>query len=123
MKTAQSTYPGIAPDPARCFIPVELDRLRVLAFDNEATFLVFHKYGDDFFHALYEPDPNAPKPAKGEPTKFRIHSREVFEYFLWAALQRDARAAGESLTLEDVAEQILPTTISTLAIALLVALS
>jgi hypothetical protein len=115
---------GIPPDPQRFFIPVELDRRRVLAFDNKATFVVYQKYGAGFWRELYEADPNAPEPEeKGKGRAFRIRSLDALEFFLWAGLQRDAEAAGEVLTLEDVAAMILPTTIADLAGALLVALA
>jgi hypothetical protein len=107
---------SMAADIQRYFIPVELDRRRVLAFDNRATFLVFQRFGADFWRALYEPDP-------GNPKSFRVRSREAFEFFLWAAFLRDADAAGETLTLEDVAAFVLPDTIAELAEGLLVALS
>jgi hypothetical protein len=107
---------GIPADIQRFFIPVELDRRRVLAFDNRATFLVFQRYGAGFWRELYEPDPH-------KPNAFRIKSLEALEFFLWAALLRDADTAGETISLEDVAALILPDTIVDLSQALLVALS
>lgn len=107
---------GIAADLQRFYIPVELDRRRVLAFDNRATFLVHQRFGDSFLRELYESNPNKEK-------SLRLKSQEVFEFFLWAGLQLDADAAGEVLTLEDVAALIAPDTISDAAQALMVALS
>jgi hypothetical protein len=107
---------GIAPDVQRFFIPVELDRTRVLAFDSAATFLIYQKYGAKFFWELYERDPENPK-------VLRLRSHEAVEFFLWAGLQRDAKAAGEMLTLEDVSAMILPTTIDDVVASLLIALS
>jgi hypothetical protein len=123
MENTVALCAGIQPDAARFFIPVELDRTRVLAFDSAATFLIFQKFGENFIHELYEADPNAPAPVKGRGQKLRLRSREAFEFFLWAGLQRDAKAAGEILTLEAVADQIVPTTINDLFSALLVALA
>lgn len=107
---------GIPADVQRFFIPVELDRQRVLVFDNRASFLVYQRYGATFFRELYEPDPHNPK-------SFRLRSHEAFEFFLWVGLLRDADAAGEVLTQEFVASLILPDTIEDLAQALLIALS
>lgn len=112
----QENHKGIAPDIQRFFVPVELDRRRVLAFDNRATFLVFQRFGPGFLRELYEPDPE-----KGKT--IRLRSIEAFTYFLWAGLQRDADAAGETLTVEGVADLIAPDTIGELAEALIIALS
>jgi hypothetical protein len=107
---------GIPADLQRFFVPVDLDRRRTLAFDNRATFLIYQRFGSGFWHELYERDPE-------NPNQFRLRSHTAFEYFLWAGLQRDADAAGEVLTLEQVSRLILPTSIGELAQALLVALS
>jgi hypothetical protein len=107
-------YIGEQPDPARFFIGVEMDRPRVLAFDSAATFLIFHKYGEHFLFELYE---------HADEKALRLRSHDAFVFFLWAGLQRDAKAARETLTLEQVADQIVPTNISELANKLLVALS
>jgi hypothetical protein len=123
MESTEMQRTGIHPDAARFFIPVELDRPRVLAFDSAATFLTFQRFGENFIHELYEADPNAPAPAKGQPQRLRLRSHDAFVFFLWAGLQRDARSAGETLTLEAVADQIVPTTINDLFSALLVALA
>lgn len=113
---------GLQPDPARFFIPVTLDRERVLCFDNTASFLIYQRYGGGFWRALFEPDPDdSDKSAKNR--RLRLHSQEAFEWFLWVGLQRDAQDAGETLTLDQVRAEILPTTIDDLATALLVALS
>jgi len=110
------TIAGIPADPQRFFIPVDLDRRRVLAFDNRASFLIYQRYGAGFWQKLYEPDPHKPK-------SFRLRSHEAFEFFLWAGLLRDADAAGEVITQEQVAALIYPTSIGELAQALLVALA
>jgi hypothetical protein len=109
---------GLAPDPQRFLIPVELDRVRVLAFDNRATFRIYQRYGAAFWLELFEHDP-----ADELGSRLRLKSQDAFEFFLWVGLQRDADEAGETLTLEQVQEFILPTTINDLAAALLVALS
>lgn len=110
-------------DPQRFFVPVNTDRRRALKFDSRATFLLYQKYGHGFFAALYEPDPNAPEPAKGQPPARRIKSHETFVYFLWAGLLRDAEDSGEELTLEAVHAMVVPTSFNELAAALLIALS
>lgn len=114
---------GLVPDPARYFIPVELDRVRVLCFDNRAAFRIYQRYGAAFWRELYEPDPEDPAPDPKHGPRLRLRSQEAFEFFLWVGLQRDADEAGEELSLDLVREHILPTTISDLATALLVALS
>lgn len=116
MTYAHEPRVGIPADVQRFFIPIELDRQRVLVFDNRASFLVYQRYGATFFRELYEPDPHNAK-------SFRLRSHEAFEFFLWAGLLRDADAAGEVLTQEHVASLILPDTIEDLAQALLIALS
>lgn len=110
------TYIGIQPDAARFFVPVEMDRPRVLAFDSRAAFMIHRRFGASFFFELYERDPE-------KPGMFVLRSHDVFVYFLWAGLQRDARAAGEELTIEHVEDQIVPTEIDALAQSLLVALA
>jgi hypothetical protein len=119
----QKTYIGEKPDMARRFVGIEMDRPRVLAFDSAATFLIYQRYGAQFFLELFEPDPNAPEPGQEERRAMRLRSHDAFVFFLWAGLQRDAKAAGESLTLDQVADQIVPTSIGDLAQSLLVALS
>lgn len=114
---------GIPADVQRFFIPVELDRARVLAFDHKATFLVYQKYGANFWRELYERDPNAPEPEHSKSHAYRIRSVGALEYFLWAGLQKDAEAAGETLAIEDVRAMILPSTFSDLAGALMMALA
>lgn len=101
------------PDPQRAWIPVELDRRRILAFDNRATWLLMEQYGPGFTAALYEK-------RDGE---VRLKSLEAFQYFLWAGLQRDARESGEELTIEQVEEFIRPIYVPELFRALLVALT
>lgn len=107
---------GIPADLQRFYIPIELDRRRVLAFDNRATFLVYQRYGAAFLRELYEADPNQEK-------SLRLKSQEAFEFFLWAGLLLDADTAGEVLMPEDVANLIAPDTMSDAAQALMVALS
>lgn len=123
MENEIKKYIGEQPDAARFFVPVEMDRPRVLAFDSAATFLIFQRYGENFFYELYESDPSAPEPEKGKRRPIRLRSHDALVFFLWAALQRDAKAAGEQLTQEHVAEQIVPTTIGDLAQSLFVALA
>lgn len=114
---------GLAPDVQRFFIPVMLDRERVLCFDNRAAFRIFQRYGAAFWRELYESDPNDPAPDTRHGPRLRLKSQEAFEFFLWVGLQRDADEAGETLTIEQVQEFILPTTINDLAGALLIALA
>ncbi len=101
------------PDPQRAWIPVSLDRQRVLAFDNRATWLLMERYGPAFTSELYE------KRGSG----VHVKNLEAFEYFVWAGLQRDAREAGESLSIEQVQEFIRPMYVPELFRALLVAIS
>lgn len=114
--------PGLAPDPARFFIPITLDRERVLCFDNTASFLIYQRYGAGFWRELFEPESeeDAAKPAS---RKLRLRSQAAFEWFLWVGLQRDATEAGETLTLDQLRAEIFPTNIDEIAMALLVALS
>ena len=113
---------GLQPDPQRFFIPVELDRVRVLCFDSRSTFRIYQRYGAGFWRELFESDPNV-EPDKDGIRPVRLRSQEAFEFFLWAGLQRDAEDAGEILTIEQIQEHILPTTIGDLFNALLVALA
>jgi len=123
MENIESKFIGEQPDLARFFIPVELDRPRVLAFDSRATFLVHQKYGNRFLLELYERDPDAPEPEKGKPHTLRLRSHDTLVFFLWAALQRDARCAQEVLSLEQAADLIAPDTIGELAGSLALALA
>jgi hypothetical protein len=113
---------GLAPDPARFFVPIQLDRERVLCFDNTASFLIYQRFGANFWRELFESDPaDAAKPAKNR--RLRLRSQETFEWFVYVGLQRDAAEAEETLTLGQVRAAIFPTTIGEIATALLVALS
>jgi hypothetical protein len=113
---------GLPSDPQRFLIPIELDRTRILSFDHRATFLIYQRYGAGFWRELFETDPNAVPDAKGVRS-IRLRSLETFEFFLWAGLQRDADEAREKLTIEQIAEHILPGTIDGLVSALLLALA
>lgn len=117
-------FPGLQPDPARYLVPVDLDRTRVLFFDNRAAFRIYQRYGAGFWRELFESDPNGPSPAKkDEPRPIRLRSLEAFEFFLWVGLQRDAEEAGGTLTVETIQQYIVPTSIAELFNALLVALA
>jgi hypothetical protein len=124
MTSATQSEPrkGLAPDPQRFFIPIELDRTRVLCFDNRATFRIYQRYGAAFWLELFEADP-AQKHLAEKNRPLRLKSLDAFEFFLWAGLQRDADEAGEVLNIEGISEYILPMTIDDLCKALLVALS
>jgi hypothetical protein len=113
---------GLDADPQRFLIPVELDRTRILSFDNRAAFRIYQRYGAAFWRELFESDPNA-EPDKKGIRPVRLRSQEAFEFFLWVGLQRDADEAGETLTVEQIQEHILPTTIGDLFNALLVTLA
>lgn len=107
---------GLTPDPARFFIPVDLDRRRVLCFDNRAAFRIYQRYGAAFWRELFESDPE-------NGGQLRLRSQDAFEFFLCAGLQRDAEEAGEELSLATVQENIFPSTIGELVSALVLALS
>jgi hypothetical protein len=113
----------IVANPQRGWIPVELDRQRILIFDHKATWLLMEKYGPYFLSELYEVERR--QDADGNPAvgRVRVKSIEAFEYFLYAGLQRDAAAQGQSLRLEHVQEWIIPTNIAPLFEALLKALA
>jgi len=117
MENSATPSTGIQPDAPRFFVPVQMDRTRVLAFDSAATFLLYQRFGDNFLFELYEQEPGN---AAG---KLRLRSRDAFVFFLWAGLQRDAKAAGEYLSIADVEDQIVPMSISDLAAALSLALA
>lgn len=113
---------GLPVDPQRFLIPVELDRTRVLCFDHRAAFLLYQRYGDNWWRELYEPDPNDTNPER-EQQRLRLRSPEAFEFFLLVGLQRDGEAAGDEITIEQLREYIVPTNISALANGLLIALA
>lgn len=113
---------GLPVDPQRFLIPVELDRTRVLCFDHRATFLLYQRYGDNWWRELYEPDPNDTNPEPQE-RRLRLRSPEAFEFFLHVGLQRDGEMACDELTIAQIREYIVPTNISALANGLLIALA
>lgn len=82
--------------------PVDLDRRRIIFFDNKATWLLYQQYGRRFLPKLYTvPDPK-------RPMELKLESMEALEYFLWAGLQWDARRNGEQLTQEQAAAFLHP---------------
>lgn len=122
LSTPNAPRRGLAPDPGRFFIPVELDRERVLCFDNTAAFRIYQRYGGGFWRELFEYDPDDTNPDK-KKRRLRLRSQEAFEFFLWVGLQRDAEVAGETLSLEQVREMVYPWCIADLVGALVVALT
>lgn len=89
----------------RGFIPVDLDRTRILAFDMQATWMLVQRFGPKFLLELYRVK---------DGNSFELVSMEALTYFLWVGLQADARKHGEELTLEQAAEFLRPWTYTAL---------
>ena len=88
-------------DFQRGFVPIELDRPRLLRFTLKETWLLIRKYGDGFLMQLYEKDPDV---ALG----IRLKDPDVMAGFLLIGLSADAEAHGEQLTLEQVEAMVTP---------------
>lgn len=82
--------------------PVDLDRRRILFFNDKATWLLYQQFGARFLPKLY----TIPNPK--QPLEWKLESMDALAFFLWAGLQWDARRHGEELTLELVAGLIHP---------------
>ena len=82
-------------------IPVDLDRPRVLFFALDATELLIQRYGVDFNAALY-----SAKRVDGV-VNLELKSLKAMAYFIWAGCQWQL-AEGETFTLAQVEEQMVP---------------
>ena len=91
--------------PERGAIPVDLDKPRIIFFDHVATAELIRQYGPTFVAALYE------LAGEGTGRYVRLKDADALAFFLWAGVQRDARAASEEYTLDQAKEQIRPWTI------------
>ena len=74
--------------------PVTLDRERVILFDMAATWILQQKYGPRFLPALFTPAPNG--------QDLQLKDMDAMAFFLYVGLQADAKAHGETVSLEQV---------------------
>ncbi len=108
---------------ARGGTPITLDKPRVVFFDKTATWLLFRKYGNGFAGALYSAQ-RIPA-ADGTPARIEIELKDMdaLHFFLWAGLQADANAHGETLTMEEVEDFLKPLTFQQVFDAVVLALT
>lgn len=98
---------------ARGGVPIRLDRPRVLFFDMVATWALMQRYKRDYLSKLYRVETVTPAEGK-TPARlaFELMDIEVLAVYLMLGLQADAKAGGESVTLEQVQSFLLPTTVN-----------
>ncbi len=80
-------------------IPVDLDRPRILFFDMAATWLLIQRYGPKFLLELYRVK---------DDSVLELASMDALAYFLFAGLQADAEAHGETLSPKQAQDFLRP---------------
>jgi hypothetical protein len=90
-------------NPVKLFkkpIFIELDRRRQLVFNLNTEILIRQAGGEN--SSLWQTIGERTDPGTGKVERTLDVNLENLRLYLWAALQEDARACGEQLTLEEV---------------------